>query len=661
MTLVIDCPPTESDVEWLQAQVSNLTDELEIVSPSEWAESNRYLPDSVTSMPGYYDYDVMPYLREIVDCMDVRCPVREVSLKKGAQVGWTTGVLENAIGYSIAVVKSAPCMFLTADAELAKIRMDAYIVPMIQQSGLTDCIQSSDELSTRKSAKTDKKVTWSGGGYLLPFGARNANKLRSFSIKFLFEDENDGFPEIVGKDGDPQKLAEARTKGYQQTRKILRGSTPLLKGSSKIDRSFQEGDQRYYNVACRGCGELQPLRFTGETEEGRRYGLTYDLDSDDKLVRGSVRYVCKFCGHEHKEADKHKLFAGGKWVPTVRAKSEFVRSYHLSSLYSPATMFSWADCVQSYLDAWDVVDNRPRDLGLLQEFYNNVLGESFEVRSNRLGFETVSKHRRPQYSMGHVPNRFAREFAGGPIGVVTCSVDCHKTHLDVQAAGWSPGKRHFHIDDFRFEGNCEEIDQEPWDQLRKLIEEKRYSDGEGRVYPIAVTFVDAGYNNDLVVNFCGEYERGVYPTLGVGSQSNARNVKEFAPFVTALGTTGLRIMVDLYKSRWSAALRREWDGLGQQPMGHFNAPMDITDQRLKELTTETKREVIDKETGQRKGWKWYRPSGARNELWDLLMYNSAALDFLAWDLMVNQRGFEAVDWRDFWDAVREPGLYFSED
>jgi len=88
-------------------------------------------------MPGPFRWDVTPYLREIVDCVGLESPIREVSLMKGVQMAATVGILENAIGYFIEHVKTAPCMFVTADLEIAKLRMDTNIKPMIEASGRT--------------------------------------------------------------------------------------------------------------------------------------------------------------------------------------------------------------------------------------------------------------------------------------------------------------------------------------------------------------------------------------------------------------------------------------------------------------------------------------------------------------------------------------------
>ena len=265
----------DDDELFLFGCIDELTDEMNVLTVSEWAEQTRYLPRAVTPMPGYYSYDVAPYLREIADCCSIYSTVREFDFMKGAQIGATVGVIENAIGYNIDHVKSSPCMLLTADAELAKLRLDGFIMPMVQHSGLGELIQSNDDTNARKTGKTNKKLEWRGGGSLLPFGARNADKLRSVSIQFLLEDECDAYPDKVGRDGDPQALAEARTKAYHEVRKIGRISTPLLLGSSRIHAGFFKG--RPAQVLC----ALQEVRRDARARfqrHARRHGRSVRAD-----------------------------------------------------------------------------------------------------------------------------------------------------------------------------------------------------------------------------------------------------------------------------------------------------------------------------------------------------------------------------------------------
>ena len=652
-----------NDHEWLVDQITQLPCVIEAESPSEWAEANRYLPPSVTPVPGHYRYDVAPFLREIVDCMDMRSSIREVSVMKGAQIGATVGVLENTIGYSISVVKSAPMMMITADAELARLRVESYITPMLQQSNLGQNIASHDQLGHAKTGKTTSKIEWIGGGFLIPNGANSAGKLRSTSIQFLLEDEIDAFPENIKKDGDPCKLAEARTKAYHSTRKILRLSTPLLHGTSRIEREFQRGDQRRYWVPCKNCGEYQILEFQGrDPDSGDTWGLRWQLNEYNILVPGSVRYHCKFCEYGHVNSDKAILLPAGEWRAGAKASAPDIRSYHISALYAPASMFPWEAIVNDWLQCWDVYHGRAKDVGLLQEFYNNNLGRSFVSYGDGVSFKQVSQHRRHLYKYGQIPNKaHALKFAQGAIQVLTCAVDVHKTFLAVAVFGWARGCRSYLIDYWRLDGDCEQLsDTQTWKALEKIIEDKVYLSDDGKQYRISLTLIDAGWSNELVCRFCEQYSAAVYPIVGREITARNKAIKEFQPFTTVLGTSGYSVMVDMYKDRLAAAFKCKWDGAGVQPHYHFNAPIDVTDTQLKELTVENKQVKIDKLTNKRLGYEWHRPSGARNELWDLCVYNSAAMDMIAWDVCLNQLGEEFINWVAFWDICDTRRLFYTE-
>lgn len=653
-------------LDFIDEHLAALTTRMVDKSPSAWAESERYLPAQTTPMPGYFRFAVTPYLREIVDCLSVDSPIREVSVMKGAQVCFTTGVLENAIGYFIAHVKTAPMMLVTADAQLADLRIKSFIIPMIQESGLGHLIKSSDEKNARKTGATKEKLEWVGGGFLVPLGAQSSNKLRSLPIKVLLRDEIDGYPLTVGKDGDPMKLSAARTNAYESSRKILDGSTPTIEGLSKIADRFRRGDQRYYHVCCLRCGLPQVLRWNRADDlTGYVSGIVWKTDNG-LLVPGSVRYVCenKDCGHEHTNDDKTRLLApenGAQWIPTATPENPNHRSYHISALYSPVGMRTWEEMVRAFLEAFDPVQRRPRDIEKLQVFWNNDLGVPFKQHGERVRFEAVSAHRRiGVYNFGQIPNKWAAEHAGGPVLLVICTVDVHADNLAVAVFGWCRGARPFLINYDRFEGDTEQLEDAPtWGRLRDLIDNKEYTADDGKRYRIALTLVDSGYRADQAYRFAASFDSGVFPIKGRDTPPKGANLKEFSEFTTTMGTIAYGITVDIYKDRWGAQLKRSWDGQGLQPDGHFNAPSDVTDKQLKELTAETKYQVVDRETGQRIGTEWRRAAGAANELWDTLVYASAGLEMVARDVCVKQWQREYVTWADFYDACEQEKLFFS--
>jgi phage terminase large subunit GpA-like protein len=641
------------DTAWLVRQLQKrLTTAVEIMLPSEWAEAKRYLPPSATSLPGFYRFDVVPYWREVIDCLSPESDVRHVTIMKGVQVGATT-LLENTIGYYIAQVKTAPMMLVTADAELAQLRMETAIVPMIKYSGLDHLVRSLDEQNPRKTGRTDKKYEWEGGGFLVPLGAVNANKLRSIPIQVLLRDEIDGWPDTVGKDGDPVKLSADRTAAYEASRKVFDCSTPNIKGQSKIDTLYQAGDQRKYFVRCLSCRHPQVLRWRrDDADTGARSGIVWKLDDEGRIASGSVRYLCEACGHPHANEDKSRLFApdNAEWRPTATAETAAHRSYHLSALYSPIGMQTWEACAVKWREAWDDEHNRPKDNARLQVFYNNVLGEAFEVRGMRLRLDIVEGHRRQVYRFGEIPNQWCIEFCGSRVLVLTCAVDVHLDNLAVAVVGWCLGRRAVLVDYFRFHGETESVDDDrTWGRLRELIEQKTYKAQDGRDYRITLTLIDSGYLTDTVHRFCERYEYGVFAVRGRVAPPQSSPYKEFWSYeAPTTGQLAWSASVDMYKDRWASALRRQWDGLSLQPEGHFNVPADATNEQLKELTVETRRAKVDPSSGRALGFTWHRPSGADNELWDLVIYNNVALDILAFDLCMQQMGLEQIDWDLFY-------------
>ena len=652
--------------DWLAEEVDDMTDHIEHVTPSKFNEAHRYLPSSVTSIPGYIRYEVNPFMREIVDCFDVDSPVREVNLKKGVQVTYST-VLESGVLYFTAHVKTLPIMYMTADKELADARIENNFIPMYHHSNLFHIIRSSDTGNSRKSGKNKDQIQFAGGAYLVPFGAQKATKMRQFSICVMLKDEIDAWPEVVGKDGDPDKLSDHRCKGYWERRKIFRGSTPLIEGSSKIQKNYLNGDQRKYMVKCKHCGFSQELRWeTHDKDTDIKGGFKWDMD-DGVLVLESVRYCCSKCAGPHYEHDKARLFSaehGAHWKPTARPKEPGVRSYHLPALYSPVGMAPWYSCVLDFLAGYDPETKKVIDIGAYQTFYNNILAEPFKVLGDRIVFQQVSSHRRAIYRLGEIPNKYAVEYSGSPILFLTCQVDVHKNNLAVAVMGWCKESKPYLIDYWRFEvkeneDDCSEITCSVWGRLRALIEEKEYTADDGKKYRITLTLIDAGYANDTVTTFCSAYMSGVYPILGRERPGKNQKISEFAEFTTQSGTKGYKILVDHYKDRNAPVLRRGWsEADGKQKAYHFNAPVDTTDAQLTELTKEVRR----KETNEQGvvTYVWYRPGNAKNELWDLLVYGHAAVEILAWKICIDHFELETIDWAEFWRYVENERLYFSE-
>jgi len=355
------------------------------------------------------------------------------------------------------------------------------------------------------------------------------------------------------------------------------------------------------------------------------------------------------------------MLNAGEWIPTKKPLTPFHRSYHLPSLYSPVGMRTWTSLINDWLECWDVLNDIPKDMDLLQQFYNNVLAESFTQPGEALDKHKVMMHRRNFYKSGVVPNESARRFSGGQVQLVTCAVDVHKRHLDVEVVGWCKHATFYSLEWLVFETkegeDIDDMNSSPWMRLRDMLENKVYVSDDGKRYGIQLTLIDSGYKQDTVMNFCSEYSAGVLAIAGREMPPKAASFKYFWTMDVKTGTRLIGITTTLYKDRMNACLRRDWDGVRVQPAGHPNFPQDYPDEFFKQLCAETKKEKINATTGQSMGWFWDRPPNAANHAWDLTVYNAAALDMVAMDIcgltlgLQTPEGKPYIDWVAFWEYV----------
>ena len=207
---------TELDLKFIRSSIANLTDERLLLTVSEWAAEKRRLPKELTSRPGNWDNDYTKYLVKIMDALSQSSPTRKVAVMKGAQVGASTGILENWIGYTI---EHDPCgmLFVTGDAELAKTSINIKVDKMISNCGLDDFIKNP---SSKKTGSTSTQKDFVGG-FLLSYGARSPAKMRQMSFRNEAADEFEAWPDTAGKEGTIEDLFENRSMSFESTRKIL--------------------------------------------------------------------------------------------------------------------------------------------------------------------------------------------------------------------------------------------------------------------------------------------------------------------------------------------------------------------------------------------------------------------------------------------------------
>ncbi|MCW8799393.1 MAG: phage terminase large subunit family protein, partial [Desulfobacter sp.] len=430
---------------------------------------------------------------------------------------------------------------------------------------------------------------------------------------------------------------------------------------------YLRGDRRQYHVRCLKCGMPQVLRFSGKRKDGTAWGLKWDFkgSKNETLDIETVRFHCKNCDHPHMEHDKVRMITteNAYWEPTADPAMPNCRSYQVTGMMSRRG--KWYSGVSKWLAAVGK-DGKVKSPAKLKVFYNNFLAETFQSYTGRIKFEMVSSHRRDWYHKGEIKNAIVSQYCDSEILFLTCTVDVHGDNLAAAVWGWARVGTDFTcwlIEYMRIQdgtGVSEGIslpESPAWDQLRDLGSRIWTSDNEKR-YPISLMFIDSSPYYDTVCGFCEPYPM-VFPIQG--REITRNTVNEWRPFTTQAGDPGWQIYVDYIKDRLAPVLRRNWrPEEGNQAPYTFNAPLNTSDDELKELTREAKKKKML--PNGKEELVWHRPGNAPQELWDLMVYAHAGVEILAWLVCENMQQVPAsqvvVSWADFWNEC-EKGLFFE--
>lgn len=606
--------------KWIGDASNIIETRIQRMTPSRWAESKRIMPQGLTDLPGPFRWSTTPYLREIIDQFRPGNGVHKVAIMKGAQLGFSVGVLENLIGWIIDC-EPGPTLFVTADRELAESVVETRVDRMIESAGIAHKIFAQVEKSHgRKTGDTKSKKEFPGG-FLLPVGPNVGGKLRSYSIKTILFDELDGFPLEVGDEGDPVKLAERRTDAFSRRRKILYISTPTTEETSRIRTLYESGDQRRYYVPCPHCQAMQILEWKH---------IHYQTDDHGRLIWPSVHYECQACHGEIKNHHKQTMLMDGEWRPTAEPREPGLVSYHLSSLYSPIGFRPWESIVQE----WVEVKDNP---SALRVFINTALGETWQERGDAPDWARIML-RREEHQSGTLPPE-ARPL------VLTLGADVQADRIECELIAWCQNFESYSLQYYVFEGDTAELDGPAWQALANVLQ----AEHEG--LHISMALIDAGFRTGTVYKFCEQYAGGVMPCMGESTGSLGRQHFVLRK-VPGHACERVDVQTGLFKTEIYGYLGRGPTAQGYPP-GYCHFPADYTEAYFKQLTAEERVRVKTKSGAPKWEWKQIRN---RNEALDCRVYAMAALYVFASMVKeeINPNG--TIPWADFWRLVGGEGV-----
>ncbi len=450
---------------------------------SEWADANRVLVSEASAEPGRWRTDRAPYQREIMDAF-TQPGVWQIVIMASAQVGKSEIEL-NMMGCAIDN-DPGPMLYIQPTDKVAEDYSKRRIAPMIAA-----CPTLRDKVFKARSRDAANTITMKTfpGGSLAIIGANSPADLSSKPVRYIFMDETDRFPVSAGTEGDPQELAERRTETFRHNRKIVKTSTPTLKGKSKIETDYMNGTQEEWHTECPHCHTFSFIRFQDIHFEKEDY-VNESGDQDYRVK--SVTWRCPTCKREIGEHACKRLPA--KWVSkNPEAIHNGIRSFRLNAFMSPWS--DWKDIVWKFLKAH-------KDATKLQTFYNTILGEVWEVHTSS-GLDEALYRRREHYD------------AEVPTGVLllTMGMDTQDNRLEYEVVGWDRNGQSWGISRGVIPGRADAPGV--WQEVDALLD-REWRMANGTRLKILATFIDSGgHHTTSIYRECARRaSRRIWPIKG---------------------------------------------------------------------------------------------------------------------------------------------------
>lgn len=346
----------------------------------------------------------------------------------------------------------------TVDAkEYSKLR----IAPMIR-----DCPTLRRRVADPKSRDSSNTILQKSypGGILTMCGSTEAHALASKPIRYVFGDERDRWAASAGIEGDPWGLAMARQTTFYNA-KAVEVSTPTVKGSSVIAKSYAKGTMERWMSRCPHCKEYHEIQW-----EDIRYESETGIVNNEKTYKvGNVWYVCPGCGCISDEYTMKR--APAKWVAdNPAAYDNGIRSFWLNAFVSQWA--TWKSIVLKFLEAIG-------DTAKMQVVYNTCFGKLWENRGDIQDEDTLLGRR----------EEYEAELPDGVL-VLTAGVDTQDDRMEYEIKGHGHFNETWGIEKGIVMGRPD--DDATWEQLDNLVFNRYFQFKDGIKLRVSMSFVDEG-------------------------------------------------------------------------------------------------------------------------------------------------------------------------
>ncbi len=552
---------------------------------SEWADRFRVLTSEGSATIG--QWTTIPFQRDVMDALHKPGVVRVVAMMP-AQVAGKTEVLLNIIGYHVDL-EPCPILLVEPNIEMCNDISKERLAPMFRNSPrLRGLLHESGRRETNNTLRHKAGPGW----HITLVGSNSPAGLSSRPIRIVLADEVDRYEASAKDEGDPVKLAEARTTTFMDSRVTYMTSTPTVKTISRIEDEYAKSDMGKWFVPCPHCGHMQTLEWGGPSEA---FGIKWDRDADGTHHPETAEYLCVSCGTLIEESEKGEMNDAGEWRHSKNVPH--IVGFQMTCLPSPFIL--WSTVVQEFLEA----KNRPEQL---QTWVNTRLAETWEAAGESLDAKTLAARR----------EKWPGELPHG-VEVLTAGVDVQHDRLEMVLWGWGAGEESWIVANYRIMGAPDRYDV--WKELEAWRTQTWEHPASGSMR-IRIMCVDAGHLPAMVHDYCRQkWKARVFATVGVSKYGRTiiQKPTKSDRFKTRLWTVG----TDQAKDVLFARLNR----IQRPGPGYIHVGNEVDDRFLEQFEAERAVKV-------QRGGRWvrtYKQVGQRpNEAIDLAVMNIAGLHIL---------------------------------
>lgn len=532
------------------------------LQPSQWASGRVVIQDGLTPK---FQIENAPWQREPLDML-ANPEAKEVVFLAPIGTGKTT-FMEAGLAYIVAEDPGPTLLVGQTDDDLkdwAETRMDW----VIRNTPDTSALLPQDRHKKRKMQILFPHMS------LFLTGA-NLSGLQSKSMRRVFNDEAWQYR--------PGMLNEARGRLHDRwNRQFYILSQAGVRGDD-LDKAWEQTDKREFCFTCPECGTMQPWKWCNVVWDEDEAKAPIDLAHTAKIKCDNAE--CSWTCPDNTQK-RRALAESAVYMPSAKGLPGHI-GFHYNVLCNWRKPL-W-EIVLLWLEA--KAGQKIGNLDPLRQFIQKRLAEAWE--------EDLTDNREQLVGNGYLMSEYSdgKQIENESFRFLT--VDKQRDHFWAVIRAWcadgSSRKLYF--------GRIETFDQ---------IEDLR------RKYNInpKMVFVDAQYDTDLVYSFCATNDWTALHGSGNSSFTSRNNKgdvthRPFSRFSEASTTNGRRARYAFWASdRIKDILHAHRTGQS----GAWEIPDDVSQEYLKQIDSESKREIVNSKTKQAE-YRWTKVR-RDNHAWD---------------------------------------------